>query len=348
MKTLITCPFGLASLLAKEIKRLSIMPTETLDTAVLAETDWRGIYNINLRSRIANKCYLILGERRVETFDQLFDFVKSLGWKELLTSSDISLQVVTKASQLSAERTIQSVAHKAILTNVGTDLPSHGDLQIQILLHLEHDQLRVCLNTSGGSLHQRGWRKQTGSAPLKENLAAAIVLLSGWKFQAPLWDPFCGSGTLLIEAALIAKNIAPGLQRSFAFQQLKNYQAELREEVVRTAKEKQFQGTYQLFGSDKDEQVLAYAKENAERAEVADCISFTKAIFPESDLQTQRKDNIWLLTNPPYGKRLSSDEDLASLYHQLSIFWEEKTHFGGVITSFPFSAPDFSHKSLYN
>ncbi|GHV21644.1 hypothetical protein FACS189428_2400 [Clostridia bacterium] len=116
MKTLITCPFGLASLLAKELKRLSIIPIETLDTAVLAETNWRGIYNINLRSRIANKCYLILGEHRVETFDQLFDVVKSLGWDEMLTSNDISLQVVAKSSQLSAERTIQSVAHKAIVT----------------------------------------------------------------------------------------------------------------------------------------------------------------------------------------------------------------------------------------
>lgn len=247
MKTLITCPFGLASLLAKELKRLSIIPIETLDTAVLAEADWRGIYSINLRSRIANKCYLILGESKVETFDQLFDFVHSLPWNELLTSADISLQVVAKASQLSAERTIQSVGHKAILTKMGTNISAHGTAQFQILLHLEQDHLRVCLNTSGASLHQRGWRKQTGSAPLKENLATAMVLLSGWKFQAPLWDPFCGSGTILIEAGMIAKNIAPGLQRSFAFQQFKNYQADLREEVIQNAKEKQFQGTYQLF-----------------------------------------------------------------------------------------------------
>jgi putative N6-adenine-specific DNA methylase len=144
---------------------------------------------------------------------------------------------------------------------------------------------------------------------------------------------------------MIAKNIAPGIERDFAFQQLKNYQADLREEVIRDAKSKQFQGSYQLLGSDRDAQVLAYAKENAERAGVADCISFTEASFPDP---IYKWDANWLLTNPPYGKRLSSEEDLAPLYHQLASFWAEKSHFGGVITSFPFFEPTFSHKSLYN
>ena len=116
MKLLVTCPFGLSSLLSKEIKRLNLPLLETKDTAVTVEADQKGIYQLNLRSRIANKVYLILGEATVESFDQLFDFVVSLPRKEYLLSPDLSLQVVTKNSQLSSERSIQSVAHKAIIT----------------------------------------------------------------------------------------------------------------------------------------------------------------------------------------------------------------------------------------
>jgi putative N6-adenine-specific DNA methylase len=196
MQVLVTCPFGLSSLLSKEIKKLSrpelsgtFNILQTLDTAVIVDTDWTGIYQLNLRSRIANKVFLIMGESEVQTFDQLFAVVASLPWNDYLTSSHLSLQVTTKNSQLSSERTIQSVAHKAILSTTPPALratspdreensktanefqntvypPDRGDTAkprgvVQIFLHLENNHLKICLNTSGPSLHQRGWRKQT-------------------------------------------------------------------------------------------------------------------------------------------------------------------------------------------
>jgi putative N6-adenine-specific DNA methylase len=164
MKILVTCPYGLSALLAKELKRLQITPLETLETSVLADTDWKGIYTANLWSRLANKCYLVLGEGKVETFNQLFDVVGNLSRGEYLVSGDISVQVVSKHSQLSAERAIQSVSHKAILNALTSSVVVSGGGKhsvVTVVLYLDHDYLKVCLNTSGASLHQRGYRLHT-------------------------------------------------------------------------------------------------------------------------------------------------------------------------------------------
>jgi 23S rRNA G2445 N2-methylase RlmL len=172
-----------------------------------------------------------------------------------------------------------------------------------------------------------------------------MVLLSGWKFTAPLRDPFCGSGTIVIEAAMLAKNIAPGIKRTFAFQQFRNYDSVLRTTLLEEAKAKEFQGEYQLFGSDIDTQVLAYAKENAERAGVAEYISWKEADFsivdnsfpmlPKKGTSLIPTVPSWLLTNPPYGKRLNANENLTPLYHHLATLLQQKETFGGVISSFP-------------
>jgi putative N6-adenine-specific DNA methylase len=184
-----------------------------------------------------------------------------------------------------------------------------------------------------------------------------MTLLSARKFKAPLVDPFCGSGTLLIEAALLAKNIAPGLQRKFAFQGFRNFDDTLWNTLVHAAQAKQFSHPYRLIGYDRDTAVLDYAQQNAERAGVADCISFSALSFPHSvsshalSSRLPSKDEMWLLTNPPYGKRLSADEDLQTLYQQLAASFEQCS--GGVISSYPemaslFPPARFSHKSLYN
>ena len=159
MRILITCPFGLASLLSKELKRLHLQPQTTLDTAILLDTDPEGIYSINLRSRIANKVYLVLAEKEILTFDQLFDTVNAIDRTPYLPTTNLSIQVTTKNSQLSSQRTIQSVAHKAILTSLPTT--SSSGAESHIFLHIENNQAKICLNTSGASLHQRGRRTQT-------------------------------------------------------------------------------------------------------------------------------------------------------------------------------------------
>lgn len=146
---------------------------------------------------------------------------------------------------------------------------------IEIFILVVADEVHILINTSGPALHKRGYRSQTGEAPIKESLAAAMVLLSGWKYSTPLYDPMCGSGTILIEAAMIARNIAPGLKREYDYLQFPWYPAELHKEVVADAKTKVFDQSYQIFGSDIDPEMIAIAKENARHADVSDTITFS-------------------------------------------------------------------------
>lgn len=165
-------------------------------------------------------------------------------------------------------------------------------------------------------MHQRGYRSQTGEAPLKENLAAALVVLSNWKYGSPFWDPFCGSGTLGIEAALLARNIAPGLSRNFAFQSWKIYDSKIFENVVADAKKKQYtQKKYQILCSDMDEKIVELAKINAEKAGVADTITFSQHDIT-SPLLPYDLEPLTIVCNPPYGKRLTSD-DFTNIYTHL-------------------------------
>lgn len=184
----------------------------------------QGMMTINLRSRLANKVFIQLAEGKAETFDQLFDLVKKSDYGQFLSNTKISLKVQTKHSQLSSSRSIQSVAHKALLESIQQFGQENQEVS-ELLLVIDKNLAKLYLNSSGPALHQRGYRLQTGTAPIKENLAAALLLLANWRFKSPLLDPFCGSGTIAIEAALLARNIAPGRWRSFAFEQFKNFEA---------------------------------------------------------------------------------------------------------------------------
>lgn len=369
MKILLTCPFWLSSLLNKEIK--SRLSKSSLDFQIIANSptsiqleisnkdSLQAIYLLNLWSRLANKVYLIIWEKNIETFDQLFDFISSLNWWDYLTSNNISIKVHSQTSQLSSEKTIQSIAHKAILNNIQKTFISPPDRGViptlserGIFLHIENNKLKVCLNTSWNSLHQRWYRVQTWAAPLKENLATGMVLLSWWRFKSPLLDPFCGSWTILIEAWMIAKNIAPWLQRSFAFQQFKNYDENERNKLVLDAKNQQFDGDYKLIWYDIDAKVLEYAQWNAQNAGLENIIKFEQKSFPDS-LSSISNENSRILSNPPYGKRLDSNKDLTELYNQISLsFWNNKIY-GWLISSYQwlrnlFDDKTFSHKQFYN
>lgn len=240
MKLLISCPSGLGSLLASELKRLNFQPFETFARGTRVETDLAGLYTINIRSRLANKVYIQVASFQANNFDQLFEGVKKSDYGQRTNNSNLSLKVTTHGSLLSAPRAIQSVAHKALLDSIASFSRSESWTE-ELLLILENNQASLLLNSSGPSLHNRGYRTKAGLAPLKENLAAAMILLSSWKFKSPLIDPFCGSGTIPIEALLIAKNIAPGLQRSFAFEKFRRYDPHLFAEIKAQAQSKIFQ-----------------------------------------------------------------------------------------------------------
>lgn len=200
-------------------------------------------------------------------FDTYFDAVYNIDWKQYIPEGyEVVIKATSIKSELGALSTLQALAKKAIVKKlVGDGIlrenPNEGKIEIRILV--ENNTLKVLLNTSGDGLHRRGYREMTGQAPLKENIAAALVILSGWKFREPFYDLFCGSGTIAIEALMIAKNMAPGLKRNFAFEDWKWVPDGLLEAERKRAEGKQFSGEYKIYASDIRKEVVESAKRSA-------------------------------------------------------------------------------------
>lgn len=256
--------------------------------------------------------YVQLAQKLAHSFDDIFDCVQSINRSDYIPpQSPIIVQVQSHSEKRTSAKTIQSISHKAIITSLTGDRNTNRTIDdqqtpIEVYIHIHDLQVSVYINTSGHSLHERGYRSGTGDAPLKENLAAAMILSSNWDFRLPLYDPFCGSGTILIEAAMIARNMAPGIRRSYIFQYFKNYDSIVREKLKEQAIAKQFTKSYVIVGSDTDTTVLEKAEYNAQAAGVADTIQREHKDFHDQVFQP----NAHCLTNPPYGIRLQQDQDL--------------------------------------
>ena len=346
MKLLITCPFWLGSLLAQELKRLKLIPFDTFSRGCWVETDLKGMYQINLWSRLANKVYIQLVSGEARTFDQLFELIKKSDYPQRTNNTNITLKVNIQSSQLSSQRTVQSVAHKALLESIAR-IGKQQENTDELMLFLEKNQCWLYLNSSWKALYQRGYRTQAGSAPLKENLAAAMVLLSGWKFKSPLVDYFSGAGTILMEALLIAKNIAPGSHRQFAFQHFENKNLPLRENLLQEAKNQIFSGQYQLTGYDIDPKMTQIAIQNAKNRNLEKEITFETWDFLQRKIDFSSSARI--LSNPPYGKRITSSE-LQKLYQKLNKSFSDQV-FGWYITNLdiePENTQQRSSKQLFN
>lgn len=353
MKYLVTCPFGLSSILNSEIKRLWYKTCDTFVRWTYVEWDIDAMYQLNLRSRIANKVYLQLHKGRVTDFDQLFNVVNDINWTDYISiQRPIKVSVNVNNSKLNSTRTIQSIAQKAIIKKLVWEDRLTFDQEsesIEVLVNFDNDTCSVYVNTSGKSLHNRWYRLETGDAPIKENVAAGMVLLSSWRFKEPISDPFCGSGTILIEAAMIARNIAPWLDRYFAFELFPNLDRLKLEDYIKQAESKIYNDSkYSIYGYDIDDRVLTKARANADRAWVADTIEFVNRDFDmQSDLEWR------LVTNPPYGKRLMPD-DLDNIYSNLAKKFSDNPNLKWwVITMYRefenmVSRKDWNKKILYN
>lgn len=334
MRILCTCPYGFASILSQEIKRLGYIPVDVFDTGVYVNDIKReDIYCINLRSRIANYVYIEMSckdealphphkpSTKIETFEDLFSPISKISWNEYIALwTPVKIFAQSSNSTLHSVPTIQSIVHKAIYqqlckhNNTARREENEEYIPAEISIHIHNDMVRVLLNTSGDALYKRWYRQQTGEAPIKENMAAGMVYMLWWKYNKPLYDIFCGSGTILIEAAMIARNIAPWLQRPFYFQSIPWYDSDFFSSLIQEAKEKIFRSkNYEIIGYDSDATVLVVAQENAQRAGVADTIRFVQ----KDVLSLQAQDLSWyMITNPPYGKRLTV-EDIKKLYSHL-------------------------------
>lgn len=321
MRFLLTCPFGLSKLIWNELTYLWLKAFDTFETGIYTEWSYQDMIKMNIWSRITNKIYLQVAFWHCFDFDALFALVQTVDRSNYITPwQNIVVNVHTKNSKLESIRTIQAISNKAIYKQLlpNSTWPMDPKKEaVEIYIMIVNDQTSIFINSSGAPLHQRWYRTQTGEAPIKENLAAALVILSKWKYSSPFWDPFCGSWTLGIEAAMLARNIAPGLNRNFAFESWKDVDKDMIIEIKSQSKQKQYiDKKYQILLSDNDPKVLEIAKKNAQNAGVLDTIEFSVHDFLSPLIPHDTK-NMTIVSNPPYGKRLT-DTDLENLYKNIS------------------------------
>lgn len=336
------CHFGLESVVKNEIYDLGYEITEVDDGRVTFEGDAEAIVRANLSLRAAERILLKIGSFHAESFENLFQGTRALPWEELLPRD--AKFWVTKASSVKSKlfspSDIQSVMKKAMVSRMsehyGLTLFPETGASYPVRVFIKKDEVTVAVDTTGESLHKRGYRKYKVQAPIAENLAAGLIALTPWRPGRMLVDPFCGSGTFLIEAAMISAHIAPGLNRSFTAETWtelipSSLWTEIREEL---RGEIDLSVPCDLQGYDIDRDAVYAARENAKLAGVADLIHFQ--VRPVAELSHPRSYG-FIITNPPYGERLEKgqDQDLLLLYKTLGERFQALSSWSlYVITSF--------------
>ncbi len=325
MKTfelLVPCHFGLEAVLKREIYDLGYEITKVEDGRVTFEGDAEAICRANIFLRTAERVMIQVGRFKATTFEELFQGIKNIPWEEYIPEDGKFW--VKKASSINSKlfspSDIQSIAKKAMVERMKQkyrkDWFSEDGAPYPVRIFLLKDEVTVALDTSGDSLHKRGYRTMTSKAPLTETLAAALILLTPWRADRILVDPFCGSGTFPIEAAMIAANIAPGMNREFTAEQWTNLiERKLWYECVKEAEEMiDTSVKVDIQGYDIDGEVVKAARENAKRAGVEHMIHFQQRAV--ADLSHPKKYG-FIITNPPYGERLEEKADLPKLYSEI-------------------------------
>jgi len=356
MDFLLTCTAGLEALAKKEIVKCGGNITEVFDRLVFFSGDISLIPKVNLHSRVGNKVYLVAGKSACYHFDDLYDTVFQIPWKKYITRYfPIHAKATSISSELTSTPAIQKIVKKAIVDALTgkswhTLREEEDRKPFEVLAFLRENMAYILVNTSGDTLYKRGYKSQTGEAPIKESLAAGILLISNWNFRTPFLDFCCGSGTLAIEAALLARNVAPGMGRTFAFENRDFIDEKILEKEIHAAKQKIFPGKYQIFASDIDADIIDIARGNAKNAAVEDTIT-----FQVRDIASYKKEKLsgTLLSNPPYGERLNP-KDLQKIYADTAeIFAKNRELSGGIITAFEefwgmISKKDWKTRKLYN
>ena len=316
------CHFGLEAVLKREIYDIGYDVTQVEDGRVTFEGDEEAVCRANIFLRTAERILLKTGSFHAETYDELFEAVKAIPWEDYLPEN--AKFWVTKASSVKSKlyspSDIQSIVKKAMVERMKQKyqvdwFPEDG-AAYPVRVFLMKNQVTIGLDTSGDHLHKRGYRTMAGKAPLSETLAAALILLTPWKRDRILVDPFCGSGTFPIEAAMIAANMAPGVGRHFQAEKWSglirsSLWGEIREEaeaMVDTDIETDIQG-YDIDGD-----IIKVARDNARRAGVDHLIHFQQRAV--ADLRHPKKYG-FVITNPPYGERLEDKKNLPGLYREM-------------------------------
>ena len=319
---LVPCHFGLEAVLKREIYDLGYEITKVEDGRVTFEGDEEAVCRANIFLRTAERVMIQVGRFKATTFEELFQGIKNLPWEEYIPEDGKFW--VKKASSINSKlfspSDIQSIAKKAMVERMKQKYHKEwfkeDGASYPVRIFLLKDEVTVALDTSGDSLHKRGYRTMTSKAPLTETLAASLIMLTPWRKDRILVDPFCGSGTFPIEAAMIAANIAPGMNRDFTAEEWTNMiDRKLWYECVKEA-EDMIDTTVKvdIQGYDIDGDVIKAARENAKRAGVEHMIHFQQRAV--ADLSHPKKYG-FIITNPPYGERLEDKADLPELYSQI-------------------------------
>lgn len=316
------CHFGLEAVLKREIIELGYEITSVEDGRVTFIGDAEAVCRANVFLRTAERILIKVGKFHAETFDELFEGTKALPWEEYLPQN--AKFWVAKAasvkSKLFSPSDIQSIMKKAMVERMRKVyrvnwFPEDGDaFPIRVFLH--KDEVTVSLDTTGESLHKRGYRKLTAKAPIAENLAAALIMLTPWNKTRILVDPFCGSGTIPIEAAMMAANMAPGMNRSFLAESWTHIisRKEWYACMDEAAELVDFSQMPDIQGYDIDDEMVRIARENAKLAGVEQYIHFQRRGI---EALSHPKKYGFIITNPPYGERLEDKNTIASIYRTL-------------------------------
>ena len=312
----IPCLFGLEGLVGNELRRLEMRDVQVENGRVRCQGTLADIPRLNLNLRCGERVLIRMGAFPARSFEALFQGTAALPWEEYI-ARDGQFPVKGHAldSQLHSVPDCQKIIKKAAARRLGeayglNQLPETG-AKYQIQFSLMKDQCELYLDTTGPGLHKRGYRAVGVAAPLRETLAAALVLLSRYRGKDPFRDPFCGSGTIVIEAALIAKNRAPGLDRSFDAQKWPRVSSRFWVDAAGETMDQEFDGSYDLWGGDIDPRAVAIARENAGKAGVEDLVRFDVADAAALRCQGEYGQ---VVTNPPYGERLLEKAEAEALY----------------------------------
>ncbi|MBQ9630609.1 MAG: class I SAM-dependent RNA methyltransferase [Treponema sp.] len=354
MNTLLAlCAIGAEKILGNEIKHLGYKLSESSAGRVSFIGDDDSLFRSNLCLRTADRIFLQIEHYEADNFDSLYDAAFNINWEDYF-KKDVRIvidKVRSRHSVINSEHTVQRMIHKAIYSRLGEKwnmrvLPATGDEQ-NIRVYIDKNQVYLLLDLSGEALHKRGYRTKGGAAPIRETLAASLLHEMIWRRKTPLHDPFCGSGTIPIEATLYAHNVAPGFGRKFALETLAFFNRERAEEIKTKEAEKiRCDVEVRITGSDIDPSCVSLAQKNAEYA----CSAAGRALqligkndhiprpeFIQSDFSDLHApyENGLILCNPPYGERLGNKEETESLYKKMSILWPSfpNWNFGIVTTS---------------
>jgi len=316
---LATSAMGLEAVVAKEVRELGY-ECRVENGKILFEGDEKAIVRSNLWLRTADRVKIVVGEFHAETFDELFEGTKALPWERFIGPEDeFPVSGKSVKSKLYSVPDCQAIVKKAIVERLKSKYKKswfeETGSKFPIEVSLLKDHVTLTIDTSGAGLHKRGYRVGQGEAPLKETLAAALVLLSNWSYDRPFADPFCGSGTIPIEAALIGQNIAPGFNRDFISETWSWFSPTIWDEARMEAEDlAQYDRHLQIIGSDLDPKMVEIAKKNALEAGLSDMITFKQ--MRATDFHSKEEYGV-IVTNPPYGERMGERAKVEKLYREL-------------------------------